>query len=434
MLDRLFGSSLDPGKPFFRQNLLANVCDGAIFALALSLVSQQTVLPVFVKKIGGGNIAIGLIPVLWTVGFNLPQILIANFVQRVALKKRFMMITSLIQRTPWLLLAIFSAFWLDQVNAGTGLILFFTMFTLAAIAGSINLPVWFDLVAKITPVDVRGRLFATRNVLGAMLGVFGGWVVTRVLVSIEYPANFAGLFLLAFLAMMISYFFLSRLKEDKSSSATQPVSHREYLRSLPRILKRQRNFRNYLIADALLITATMAGAFYTVRAIEKFSLADEYAGTFIMVMMVSTMIGTLFFGYLADHFGHRLNMMLSAIFTIVACVMALLAPTVQIYLFVFVSWALASGLSGISRLSIIAEFCSDADRPTYIALTNMITSPFVLAGVMGGWIANQFGYSAVFAIAALLATASAIWLKMKVVEPRKRVTTRFMREVQIEAS
>ena len=41
---------------------------GAIFSLAMSFVSLQTVLPVFVKKIGGSNVAVGLIPVLWASG------------------------------------------------------------------------------------------------------------------------------------------------------------------------------------------------------------------------------------------------------------------------------------------------------------------------------------------------------------------------------
>lgn len=411
---------------------MANVCDGAIFSLALSFVSQQTVLPVFVKKIGGDNVAVGLIPVLWTAGFNLPQILIANVAQRVVFKKRFMLITSFFQRVPWLLLAIFSFFLAGQSDANAGVALFFVLFTLAAVAGSINLPVWFDLVAKITPVELRGRLFATRNVLGAILGIFGGWLVNRVLSVVAYPYGFAQLFLMAFVCMMISYYFLSRLKEERGHPARHSVSHREYARSLPRILKRERNFRNYLIADALLMTTTMAGAFYTVNAMEKFSLSDAYAGIFTIVMMTSSMLGTLFFGFLADHFGHRLNMLLSACFTMIASLTALAAPDARIYLLVFVSWALATGLSGISRLSIIAEFCSDAERPTYVALANMLTSPFVLAGVMAGWIANHFGYDAVFIVAALLAAASALWLKLMVVEPRRKGMLMPIREMPVE--
>jgi hypothetical protein len=46
----------------------------------------------------------------------------------------------------------------------------------------------------------------------------------------------------------------------------------------------------------------MAGAFYSVHAIQKFSLNDSSAGTFTMVVMGGMIVGNTFFGYLADHF------------------------------------------------------------------------------------------------------------------------------------
>lgn len=411
----------EPPRPFSKWNFAANVCDGALFSLALSLVSQQTLLPVLVKKMGGSNVAVGLIPVLWTAGFNFPQIFVANFAQRFDRKKNFVLITALAQRIPWLLLAVI-VFFLEAVSVQTGLLLFFTAFTLAAITGSINLPVWFDLVAKITPVDMRGRLFALRMMLGAVLGVFGGWAVIRVLQAFTYPESFALLFALAFGVMMVSYVFLVVLQEENGARLLRRQTFKMHVLHLPRILRRERNFRNFLVADALLIASTMSGAFYAVNALEKFSLTEAYAGTFTIVMTCSMIAGNLFFGYLADRFGHKINLSLSTVFTAAACLIALFAASIQIYLFVFAAWALAIGLNGVSRLPIIAEFCPEAERPTYIALTNMITAPFALAGIAGGWIANRFGYDAVFISAALLALAAAVWLKLRVEEPRNSVT------------
>jgi MFS family permease len=73
----------------------------------------------------------------------------------------------------------------------------------------------------------------------------------------------------------------------------------------------------------------------------------------------------------------------------------------------------------VSRLTIIAEICLEDDRPTYIALTNLITAPFVLSGLFGGWIANNLGYNAVFIIAGIFAIAALIWLILMVEEPRE---------------
>jgi len=58
-----------------KRNYRINIADGAMFSFAMALVSQQTVIPVFIKSIGGSSIAIGMIPVIWTIGFNFPQII-----------------------------------------------------------------------------------------------------------------------------------------------------------------------------------------------------------------------------------------------------------------------------------------------------------------------------------------------------------------------
>jgi MFS family permease len=423
----------DLRQEIVRQNFAANVMDGALFAMAMSLVSMQTVLPVYVKRIGGSNVHVALIPVLWTFGFNFPQIFIANFVHQYRRRKELFLKTSLIQRLPWFALGAMAYFVIPHVDASLGLLVFFVLFGTAAVAGSMNLPVWFDLVSKLTPTTARGRLFATRNVVGGLLGIVGGWMVERILSHTEYPMNFALLFLLAAMAMMVSYYALTRLKEIEFTPTTKPVRTIEYFRSLTGILRRDANFRNFLVSDALLIAATMAGAFYAVNAIEKFALTDAAVGVFTIIMMASTILGNLIFGVLADRYGHKRNLLLAAGFTTMASVVALSAPSAGLYSFAFVGSALAVSLGGVSRLSIVAELCSDADRPTYVALTNVVTSPFILFGLIGGWIANRFGFDAVFVMTALLAATSAIWMKTRVREPRNAAEVPVMQSVQYEA-
>ena len=403
-----------------------------MYAFGIAFVSLQTVVPVMVKHISDSNVAVGLVPVLWTAGFNFPQIFIANRAERFPFKMRLFLQTAFLQRIPWIMLALLSFFLLGQLSSSAGVLLFFVLFTLAAVTGSLCFPIWFDLIAKLTPVDLRGRLFAARNLLGGVLGVFAGWVVEEVLAGIDYPSSYGVLFSIGSIFMAVSYWSLTRLKEEAPSAVSGEIHILEYYRNLPRILRGQKNFRNFLISDALLIAATMAGAFYAVHAIEKFSLSDASAGSFTMVMMCSMIVGNMFFGYIADHYGHKVNLVLSAASTAVSCFMALLAPSQGIYMIVFVGMAFQIGLSGISRLSIVAELCSEEERPTYVALTNLVTSPFVLFGLIAGGIASRFGYDAVFFLAGLLALASALWMAFRVEEPRDQAERPFVQSAQYE--
>lgn len=403
---------------FYQRNFVLNVLDGALFAFGLSFASRATVLPVFVKRMGGDNIAVGLIPVLWFIGFNLPQLFVANLAERASPKKPLLLQTALLQRLPWLLLAVFTYFVIETVSVEAGLLLFFVGFGLAAVGGSVNLPVWFDLVAKITPVRLRGRLFAVRTVLGAGLGILGGWLVERVLATMAYPDSFALLFALAFGAMMLSYVCLGLLHEGDAELPPKPLRYREFLGRLPRILREERNFRNFLVGQVLLVMAALAEAFFAVHAIERFGLSEAYAGRFTVVMMASMIGGSLLFGYLADRFGHRLNLVLAGASLALASLVALTASTLAVYYLAFAAIAFTAGLQTISRLPIVAELCRERDRPTYVALTNVLTAPFLLMGLAIGWIANRYGYDAVFLLAGALALVAAVWLGTMVREPR----------------
>ena len=401
-----------------RRNFALNVLDGAFFAFGLSFASRAAVLPVFVKRVGGDNMAVGLLPVLWFIGFNLPQLFVANLAERVSPKKPLLLQTALVQRLPWLLLAVLTYFLIEAVSVEVGLLLFFVGFGLAAVGGSVNLPVWFDLISKITPVRLRGRLFAVRTVLGAGLGILGGWLVERVLSAMDYPESFALLFALAFGAMMVSYVFLGLLREEDHERPSKPLRYEEFLRRLPAILREERNFRNFLIGQVLLVTAALVEAFFAVDAIEQFALSEAYAGRFTVVMMASMIVGSLLFGYLADRFGHRMNLVLAGASLAVASLVALVAPSVEVYYLAFVGVAFTVGLQNISRLPIVAELCRERDRPTYVALTNVLTTPFLLLGLAGGWVANRYGYDLVFVLAGALALIAALWLAVMVREPR----------------
>jgi MFS family permease len=405
-----------------KNNFIANTADGALYAFGMSFISLNTIMPVFVKKLSGSNIAVGLIPVFWTIGFNFPQIFFANYVRKLPYKKSLLLKTAIGQRIPWLILAILSFFLFESIDSSVALILFFSAFLLAAVAGSINLPGWFDLLAKLTPVQLRGRLFASRSFLGSLLGIAGGITAEKILNSVHYPVSFGILFSATFFLMMISYCFLLTLKEEVPNPPKKELHFLEFFHELPYLLKKNKNFRNFLIADALLITALMADAFYAVNALQKFSLPDSFAGIFTVIVMISIMTGNLLFGFIADKYGHKLTLSIAAVSSVAACIIAVISPSIEIYFFVFVGSASTTTLIQLSRLSIIAELCSEEDRPTYISLTNVLTAPFILSAMAGGWIANSFGYNFVFAAGGLSAFASALWYLTMVEEPRKAYT------------
>lgn len=397
-------------------NFLANVMDGALYSFAMSFVSLQTVLPILVTTIGGGNIAVGLIPVVWVFGFNVPQVLIMAHVHRHEFQKALVLKTAMAQRIPWLMLAGVVVWTAGGVLPGPALLVFFSVLALAALGGSINLPVWFDLVAKLTPVRRRGRLFGLRMLFGSLLGVAGGGASIYVLRTLSYPWNFALLFMLAFTVMMLSYLWLLSLKEETPSTRAPHVALT--VDGLSMILRTRPAFRRYLIADSLLILSTMGAAFYAVAAVQRFGLSASSAGTFTVIMMATTMAASVLLGISADRFGHKVNLVMAAGATLAGSVIAIAGNSAGVYAGVFVCTAVALTALQISRLPFLAELSSETERPLMIAVANLFTAPSALSGVLGGWIADIAGYPAVFGIAGVFALVAFLWLCRAVTEPR----------------
>ncbi|HAE87822.1 TPA: hypothetical protein DCG86_07340 [Candidatus Marinimicrobia bacterium] len=410
-------------NPAIRRNFILNWTDGAFFAFGMSFVPIVTVLPVFVQKIGGGSLAVSLIQVIWIIGFNIPQILISNTIRHQPYKKKVVLLTALFQRLPWALLAFISFFFINRISSRCGLWLFFLVFAMAALAGAMNFPGWFDLISKITPVTLRGRLFALRTITGALLGVMGGWMVKHILQNVSFPHNFSMLFLLAFVMMTISYFALMMLKENEPNAADNPLTLKAYFRILPGLLAEDKNFLNFLIADSCMTIGLISQPFYILNAMEKFHLSPEASGTFTVVFMAGLVIWNFCFGPVGDRFGHRINLLIASIVIFINSLLAISVQTLAVFYVIFFLDALIMSMVQVSRFSIIAEFCGTKERPTYIALANMVTSPFILLGLIGGLLADSFGYYVVFLIAGFGGLVASLWWIFRIREPRQYVGT-----------
>ena len=84
----------------------------------------------------------------------------------------------------------------------------------------------------------------------------------------------------------------------------------------------------------------------------------------------------------------------------------------------FAGAALTTSLFQLSRLALVVELCEEENRPVFVALTNMITAPFIFTGVLAGLLADNYGYTPVFILAACLSLSALLWWWKKVPEPR----------------
>ena len=404
-----------------RRNFLCNLADGALAIFALNLVSHDFVVPAFLRKVGASDALIGVIlsaPALLT--FMLP-VLVAGHVSTLKLKKPFILVVGIFQRMHLFVTAVAALLLLPE-HPVAFLATFVATLVVNWAAFATVVPAWADLVAKVTPVDRRGTLFAWRWNLAILPIALFGWVVHRVLRRFEFPGNYAILFAAAGVAMALSWVFVALIRERKGA-ATAGAGRRTFVREVPALLRRDRDFAWFLVSRfASQLAFGMVSAFFVLTAADRFGVAPESVlAHYLMVGYGSTFVGCVILGRLGDRYGHRSNFLLEAPLVVGSCVLALFTGDQVWFAAVFVLSGLARAVMAVSGISMVLEFGTEAERPRYIAVYSAVFMPLLLAGpVAGGLMRDYVGVTESFVAAMALALAGMAILVLRVREPRRR--------------
>lgn len=402
-------------------NFTVNLVDIAFITLGISLVSRDTVLPVLVSTLTDSNLAIGLIAALYGLGIYLPQLFTANFTERLRYKKPFVMLVGSVgERLPYLLMGV--AVWLFAVPAPqVALILVLGCLAMSGFSAGAATPAWYDMIAKVIPVSRRGLWSGLGHGLGAMMAIFGAFLVGRILDGYAYPNNYTLLFVLAFGATCISFVGLALNREPPSEAVKARVSTRTYFRQLPALLSANANYRRFFISRTTVILGAMATSFFIIYGSQRFGLDGAAIGLMTATLVASQAIMSLVWGVVGDRVGHKAVLASAAFALALAALNTLLAPTQGWLVLSFVLLGMYSSGDAVSGLNIILEFARPEDRPTYIGLTNTLLAPtIILAPILGGWLATVAGFPTLLVTAAVVASAGAFLLAFWVREPRQK--------------
>lgn len=420
-------ASLAERDRHFRWNFSVLGIDIALFVLALNISSAYVVLPLFVYHLSSGsNFATSLIPAVRAMGSFGPQLLVADTIERLKRTKPILLFITIFERVPFLILALM-AIALAGAHPTLLLVLFFVLIFIQTLGGGFSFPPWLDLVARAVPDNWRGRFFGLSSGLGSFLGIGGAAIATLILSSsaIGYPNNFALCFTLTFSVMVVSFICLALAREPRriphppEQRAQRKAAGESGPRGWLRILRQDRDFRMLLIANAITGSAGMAVGLYAVAAKTTAHLTDAQASIQNNVLALSSALSYFLLGWLGDRSGHRLVLEVGALATGAAAFLAFFADSQLLFIGVFLLTGLGLSAIFLAQLAFVVEFGTPEARPTYIALSAVAYAPFAtFAPLLGGWLADHFGYSPAFLLAGVLGVAGLVFYRLLVPDPR----------------
>lgn len=398
-------------------NFTVNLLDGISFWLGASFISSTTILPLFLSKLTTNPLPFGILATLAQAGWFLPQLFTANAMERLARKKPVVVNLGLfLERLPiWAMVltafvAVHSPVW--------AVVLLLLSYAWHAIGSGIVAISWQDLIARCFPVDRRGRFMGLTMFLGAGAAAIGAAFSSWLLKQLVFPTNFQYLFLLAALGISASWVFLALTREPVQPVSVPKRSNREYLRSLPVLVRNDHNFRQFLLARAALALGGMGSGFITLAAVSRWQVPDSAAGIYTLSYLVGQTAGNLAFGFLSDRLGHKICLEVGALAGAAGFVLAWLAPAPIWYYGVFVLVGIATGAIIVSGILIVMEFCEPGRRPTYVGIANTAVGVVsAIAPLVGAGLA-KVNYDWLFALSALINLVAFVAFHWAVKEPR----------------
>jgi MFS family permease len=401
----------------YRWNFTVNLLDGATYWFGNSFIAASTILPLFISKLTPSLFPIGLVSMIISAGWFLPQLFSARITERFKSKKAIIVGWGLIlERLPiWIM--ILSAF-IARHSPFLALLLFFLCLTWWTLGAGVVAPAWMALLAKIFSPEKRGSFLGTTMFIGAGVGVLGSSVSAWILENLSFPNSFIVLFLIAAVFMTISWGFLALTREPQVKNDLHDQDWSTYWHDLILILNEDQNYRRYVISNIIITFGSVGTGFVTISALQRFQVADATVGLYTLTMLVGQTVGNLVLGWMADRFGHKLSLEIGVGAMLIGFFLTIIMPSPAYYFAVYALLGINMSSGIVSGMLVVWEFCDTSRVPTYAGLANTSRG---LIGLIAPLIATQiasFGYVILFSICTLLTLVGLLTLRLLVREPR----------------
>ena len=375
-----------------------------------AIANPKTTLTWMMDAVGAPIALTGLLVPVRESGSLIPQLVIAAFVRRQAVRKWVWVAGSLIQAAAVLAMGLV-AWFTDGVPAGLGVVASLAIFSLARGLSSVAAK---DVLGKTIPKTRRGRV----NGFSASAAGLATLGVGSALVAFAADDGARGTFLTLLAGAAALWFLAAALysriaewsgeTEGGGNALSEAVSKLVLLRDDP-------PFRTFVIARALLLCSALSAPYYVILARQHSSGLAGQLGFFIIAGGLASSLSAPFWGRLAD-WSSRTVMVAAAIVTSGLGFLAVsaerfapgLSSAVWFYPLVFFVLMVAHSGVRLGRKTYVVDLAAGNRRTDYVAVSNSVIGVVLL--VLGGMgtLAQVFSVPLVILVLSALGLGGAI--------------------------
>lgn len=400
------------------RNFSALLLHGLLGQTGFRLINAPTFLPHFAAELAGGPLGATVMRALQSLGQFTSPLLAVSIVEHRPYAKPLGVVYGSALRMQLLFLGLIALFVPDPAVALWLVWLAIALFGLAQGMQGVAFQV---VMAKVIPIDRRGRLLGLRDLASGvvLIGVAstGGLLLERY----GFAQGNGYTFLLAFALTSLGLGAFAAVREPAGLDLREPTPFLRRVSQLPALLRAEPDFGRFLSARLLASAARGVLPLYVVFIAREFGITGTRLGLFTIVFSLAQSSSTLGWGYLGDRLGYKRVFQASS-----ACWLAgtsLLLVATSLWTATATYALVGAGLGGfmLAGSNLVLEFGSERERAMRIATHNSSTELVGMAGFLGaGLLAELVSFQAAFTASIALQAAAIVRIRA-MRDPRRRV-------------
>lgn len=388
----------------------------AFLALASNFMDVDTIIPSMLIKAGGTAFHLGLLTAIMLGGTKLFQLIFASALAAKVSKKPFLLVGINLRVISLIALAAIFLF-SSSLSGEVIIIMIFILITIFSLSGSYSGISYNDIFGKSILQRSRKRFFSIRQMINS-LGIFLSALIVRELIKrIGYPENYALLFFVAGLLLLIASLGFWTIKELPSNVAVKR-NFWSYIKQIPGEIRQSSNLRNYLLIINSLGLGISILPFLILFARDNFGLSYKLIGNLLLFRTIGMLTASLIFYKISRKLNYRklliYNLFLGASLPIIAL---FLKNEPAIYPFLFILSGMFVAMYRIGDAGVLMEISTNENRVLYTGISGAGTILTTIFPLAAGSLIGALGYPVVFITVSALVLVSFFFVRKLHCEP-----------------
>jgi len=365
-------------------------------ALTKNFMDINTVVPAILIGAGGNSIHMGLLSAITIGGSRLAQLFFGNWLNAKKSKKKFLLLGIYLRVFSLFAIAVMLLF-SSGISNPTVILLIFLLISIFSFSGAFANISYVDILGKTLRVDFRKKFFVNKQIFSSIGILFSAFAVRHLIKQYNYPLNYSILFFIGAFLLFTATGGFWIIKEKPKDNPITKKSVWNLIKSIPNLLKKDSNLKNFIIISNILGLGLSMIPFYITLAKKSFGLTGGDVGNYLFLQIFGMVASNFLWLRLSKNKGYKaiLNSLILINF-ILPFVAIYFKNNAMLYLIVFFISGFSISAFQIISGGILVDISNEKNRSVYTGISGAGSILPAIAPILIGLCIQKIGFNFVF--------------------------------------